>query len=140
MAEGKTNGGVAETLTLSEASVEKHVTAIFRKLGLRSAGTEHRRVQAVLTYVRRREHAVVVGHTPSGPRTLAQRHRCSAERNDMTALAALSTKGSKSGATPLSDRLQVAYPTVLEEIREGCRIAAEAFVVGVNGRLQGAPQ
>jgi len=52
MAEGKTNGGIAETLTLSEASIEKHVTAIFRKLGLRSAYTEHRRVQAVLTYVR----------------------------------------------------------------------------------------
>jgi DNA-binding NarL/FixJ family response regulator len=52
MAEGKTNGGIAETLTLSEASVEKHVTAIFRKLGLRPAGAEHRRVQAVLTYVR----------------------------------------------------------------------------------------
>lgn len=52
MAEGKTNGGIAQTLTLSEASVEKHVTAIFRKLGLSSAGTEHRRVQAVLTYVR----------------------------------------------------------------------------------------
>ncbi|MCW2985438.1 MAG: LuxR family transcriptional regulator [Conexibacter sp.] len=52
MAEGKSNMGIAEALVLSEASVEKNVTAIFRKLGLRTAGTEHRRVHAVLTYVR----------------------------------------------------------------------------------------
>jgi DNA-binding NarL/FixJ family response regulator len=52
MAEGRTNGGIAAALTLSEASIEKHVTAIFRKLGLPSAGAQHRRVQAVLTYLR----------------------------------------------------------------------------------------
>jgi len=55
MAEGKSNRGVAEALFVSEASVEKHVTAIFRKLGIAAASTEHRRVHAVLTYVRQRE-------------------------------------------------------------------------------------
>src|SRR3954462_14974958 len=52
MAEGKSNMGIAEALTISEAAVEKHVTAIFRKLGIGAASTEHRRVHAVLTYVR----------------------------------------------------------------------------------------
>ena len=52
MAEGKSNIGIAEALTVSEAAVEKHVTAIFRKLGIAPASTEHRRVHAVLAYVR----------------------------------------------------------------------------------------
>jgi DNA-binding NarL/FixJ family response regulator len=51
MAEGKSNAGIAEALFISAASVEKHVTAIFRKLGLASESTEHRRVHAVLRYV-----------------------------------------------------------------------------------------
>jgi DNA-binding NarL/FixJ family response regulator len=54
MAEGKSNVGIARTLGVTEAAVEKHVTAIFRKLGLGVEVTEHRRVQAVLTYVRGR--------------------------------------------------------------------------------------
>ncbi len=52
MAQGKSNIGIAETLVVSEAAVEKHVTAIFRKLRIPPAGTEHRRVHAVLAYVR----------------------------------------------------------------------------------------
>ena len=52
MAEGKSNRGIAQALLVSQAVVEKHVTAIFRKLGLAPADTEHRRVQAVLTYLR----------------------------------------------------------------------------------------
>lgn len=56
MAEGKSNRGVAEALHLTEASIEKHVTAIFRKLGIPADGTEHRRVHAVLTYVRSLQH------------------------------------------------------------------------------------
>ena len=52
MAEGRSNQGIAQSLFTSQASVEKHVTAIFRKLGLAPADTEHRRVQAVLTYLR----------------------------------------------------------------------------------------
>ncbi len=52
MAEGMSNLGVAESLLISHASVEKHVTAIFRKLRITPADNEHRRVQAVLTYLR----------------------------------------------------------------------------------------
>lgn len=52
MAEGKSNLGIAETLIITEAAVEKHVTRIFQKLALGSAPTEHRRVLAVLAYVR----------------------------------------------------------------------------------------
>ena len=51
MAEGKSNAGIAQTLFVSEATVEKHVTAIFRKLGIAPASTEHRRVHAVLRYL-----------------------------------------------------------------------------------------
>jgi DNA-binding NarL/FixJ family response regulator len=52
MAEGKSNRGIAEVLFISEAAVEKHVTGIFRKLEIEPAATEHRRVLAVLRYVR----------------------------------------------------------------------------------------
>ena len=52
MAEGKSNLGIAEELFVTEAAVEKHVTGIFQKLGLGPTPTEHRRVLAVLTYVR----------------------------------------------------------------------------------------
>jgi DNA-binding NarL/FixJ family response regulator len=52
MAEGKSNRGIAESLTISLTAVEKHVTRIFFKLGLDQAETEHRRVHAVLTYLR----------------------------------------------------------------------------------------
>jgi DNA-binding NarL/FixJ family response regulator len=52
MAEGKSNAGIAQTLFVGEATVEKHVTAIFRKLGIAPASTEHRRVHAVLAYLR----------------------------------------------------------------------------------------
>jgi DNA-binding NarL/FixJ family response regulator len=51
MAEGRSNRGIAEHLFLSEASVEKHVTNIFSKLGLGPTPLEHRRVLAVLTYL-----------------------------------------------------------------------------------------
>lgn len=52
MAEGKSNRGIARSLLTSQASVEKHVTAIFRKLPIPPADSEHRRVHAVLTYLR----------------------------------------------------------------------------------------
>lgn len=54
MAEGRSNLGIAQALFVSQAAVEKHVTAIFRKLSIPPADTEHRRVQAVLTYLRHR--------------------------------------------------------------------------------------
>jgi DNA-binding NarL/FixJ family response regulator len=53
MAEGKSNRGIAEALFVSQAAVEKHVTSIFHKLGLDPAETEHRRVLAVLAYLRK---------------------------------------------------------------------------------------
>jgi DNA-binding NarL/FixJ family response regulator len=56
MAEGRSNSGIAASLFISLAAVEKHVTSIFRKLGIAAAGSEHRRVHAVLAYLRRREH------------------------------------------------------------------------------------
>jgi len=52
MAEGKSNQGIAQTLHVSQAAVEKHVTSIFQKLELDPAAAEHRRVLAVLTYLR----------------------------------------------------------------------------------------
>ena len=52
MAEGRSNGGIAEHLVVTERAVEKHVTAIFTKLGLTPAAEDHRRVLAVLTYMR----------------------------------------------------------------------------------------
>jgi DNA-binding NarL/FixJ family response regulator len=52
MAEGKSNRGIAEQLVVSETAVEKHVTRIFNKLGIGPSSTEHRRVLAVLTYMR----------------------------------------------------------------------------------------
>jgi DNA-binding NarL/FixJ family response regulator len=52
MAEGKSNQGIAEALVVTEAAVEKHVTGIFHKLELGQTPTEHRRVLAVLTYLR----------------------------------------------------------------------------------------
>ena len=52
MAEGKSNLGIAEALVVSEAAVEKHVTGIFQKLGIGPTTTKHRRVLAVLTYMR----------------------------------------------------------------------------------------
>jgi len=52
MAEGKSNNGIAEALFVSEAAVEKHVTSIFHKLDLGRSPGEHRRVLAVLTYLR----------------------------------------------------------------------------------------
>ena len=52
MAEGKSNLGIAESFVITDTAVEKHVTRIFNKLGLGQSSTEHRRVLAVLTYLR----------------------------------------------------------------------------------------
>jgi DNA-binding NarL/FixJ family response regulator len=52
MAEGRSNAAVAERLVVTERAVEKHVTSIFGKLGLSPASTDHRRVLAVLTFLR----------------------------------------------------------------------------------------
>jgi len=52
MAEGRTNRAIAEELFISERAVERHVTSIFSKLDLPPAKEDHRRVLAVLTYLR----------------------------------------------------------------------------------------
>ena len=52
MAEGRSNSGIAERLVVTERAVEKHVTSIFSKLGLPPAEDDHRRVLAVLTFLR----------------------------------------------------------------------------------------
>jgi DNA-binding NarL/FixJ family response regulator len=52
MAEGLSNHGIAGRLVLDAKTVEGHVTRIFSKLGLEPAGSDHRRVLAVLTYLR----------------------------------------------------------------------------------------
>jgi DNA-binding NarL/FixJ family response regulator len=52
MAEGRSNRGIAEALVVTERAVEKHVTGIFAKLGPPAAPEDHRRVLAVLTYLR----------------------------------------------------------------------------------------
>ncbi|MGZ4613880.1 MAG: response regulator transcription factor [Kineosporiaceae bacterium] len=52
MAEGRSNQGIAERLVVTERAVEKHVTSIFQKLQLPAAAEDHRRVLAVLTYLK----------------------------------------------------------------------------------------
>ena len=51
MAAGRTNASIAQTLYMSERSVEKHISAVFLKLGLVDEGEMNRRVMAVLAFV-----------------------------------------------------------------------------------------
>jgi DNA-binding NarL/FixJ family response regulator len=53
MAEGRSNQGIADALVVTVAAVERHVTAIFSKLGLPPSADGHRRVLAVLRYLER---------------------------------------------------------------------------------------
>jgi DNA-binding NarL/FixJ family response regulator len=52
MAEGRSNHAIADALVVTERAVEKHVTSIFSKLSLPPTAEDHRRVLAVLTYLR----------------------------------------------------------------------------------------
>jgi DNA-binding NarL/FixJ family response regulator len=54
MAEGHSNRGICERLFLSPKTVEGHVNNIFRKLDIGAAPSQHRRVVAVLTFLRAR--------------------------------------------------------------------------------------
>jgi DNA-binding NarL/FixJ family response regulator len=52
MAEGRSNASIAEELVVSNGAIEKHTQRIFAKLGLSPDDAQHRRVTAVLTYLR----------------------------------------------------------------------------------------
>jgi DNA-binding NarL/FixJ family response regulator len=52
MAEGRSNAHIARSLVVTEGAVEKHVRNIFGKLGLPASDSNHRRVLAVLAYLR----------------------------------------------------------------------------------------
>jgi serine/threonine-protein kinase PknK len=52
MAEGRSNGGIAQRLSLTEGTVEKHVRSILLKLKLPETGGDNRRVLAVITFLR----------------------------------------------------------------------------------------
>ena len=52
MAEGHSNTGIARRLWLAEATVEKHIRNILTKLDLPLTDDDHRRVRAVITYLK----------------------------------------------------------------------------------------
>jgi DNA-binding NarL/FixJ family response regulator len=52
MAEGRSNGAIAQRLAMSQKTLETHVRQILQKLDLRESADDHRRVLAVLTYLR----------------------------------------------------------------------------------------
>jgi DNA-binding NarL/FixJ family response regulator len=52
VAEGRSNKGIADRLDVSERAVQKHVTAIFGKLGLSAGEDDNRRILAVLAYLK----------------------------------------------------------------------------------------
>jgi DNA-binding NarL/FixJ family response regulator len=52
MAQGKNNAAIAKSLFLTERAVEKHINSLFHKLGLSEEPDVHRRVMAVLTFLR----------------------------------------------------------------------------------------
>jgi DNA-binding NarL/FixJ family response regulator len=52
MAEGRSNAAIAQAIFVTERAVEKHVTSIFSKLDLAPTAEDHRRVLAVLAYLR----------------------------------------------------------------------------------------
>jgi len=52
MAEGRSNAAIAGALVVTDGAVEKHISSIFGKLGLTVSDTDHRRVLAVLAYLR----------------------------------------------------------------------------------------
>lgn len=75
MAEGRTNCAISDALCLSPKTVESHVRTIFKKLGLRAAADDHRRVLAVLRYLQagsRGEAGPSAAQSTNGERPAAQ--------------------------------------------------------------------
>ena len=54
MAEGRSNAGIARRLWVTEGTVEKHISSILTKLNLHEADDDHRRVLAVITFLKAR--------------------------------------------------------------------------------------
>ena len=52
MAQGKNNAAIARSMFLTERAVEKHINSLFHKLGLTEETDVHRRVMAVLAFLR----------------------------------------------------------------------------------------
>jgi len=52
LAEGRSNGAIAQRLMMSQKTLETHVRQVFQKLGLQESADDHRRVLAVLTFLR----------------------------------------------------------------------------------------
>ena len=52
MAQGENNAAIAASLFLTERAVEKHINSLFHKLGLTEEPDVHRRVMAVLAFLR----------------------------------------------------------------------------------------
>jgi DNA-binding NarL/FixJ family response regulator len=66
MAEGRSNAGIARQLWVAEGTVEKHVRNILTKLNLPETGNDHRRVQAVITYLEAQCNGAPRSDTPTG--------------------------------------------------------------------------
>ncbi|MEU2720372.1 response regulator transcription factor [Streptomyces smyrnaeus] len=74
MAEGRSNGGIARALVVSEAAVVKHVRSILTKLDLPPAPDDHRRVLAVLAYLRHPDRSPATAADPAPAPARAPRH------------------------------------------------------------------
>lgn len=52
MADGRSNTAIAQALVITDTTVEKHINSIFTKVGLAPSNSNHRRVHAVLAYLK----------------------------------------------------------------------------------------
>ena len=76
MAQGKNNASIAKALFLTERAVEKHINSLFHKLGLSEEIDVHRRVMAVLAFLRE----IVLSRVRSVPPPLSVTAPCACRR------------------------------------------------------------